>query len=131
FLNSMSDIFHVDITVQQIAEIYAMMFLTPEHTYIVLTKRAERAYEVLRGAEFWEEFWKACNRLHDKYIKPLEQAMYFEDELRSMWPLRNVWQGVSVENQDQMHRAYHLLKTPAYIRVLSLEPMIGPVDLSE
>lgn len=129
FLNSMSDIFHKDVSVVAIAEIYAMMFLNPNHTFIVLTKRADRASHVLRSEEFWQEFWKACNRLHDKYIKPLEQAMYFEDELKSMWPLKNVWQGVSIENIEQEERVTHLIETPAHVRVLSIEPLIGQVSI--
>jgi protein gp37 len=130
FLNSMSDIFHVDITVPQIAQIYAMMFLTQWHTYIVLTKRADRAYYVLNSVEFFEEFHKACNMLHDKYIQTLEQEMYQMIEIESMWPLRNVWQGVSVENQDTLNdRGNWLTKTPAHIRVISYEPALGPIDL--
>lgn len=130
FLNSMSDIFHKDVSVFAIAEIYAMMFLTPKHTYIVLTKRSDRAREILNSVEFWEDYWKACNRLHDKYIKPLSEALYFEDELQSMWPLKNVWQGVSVESQEQDQRIEDLAVTPAHIRVVSYEPAVGPLDFS-
>jgi protein gp37 len=130
FLNSMSDIFHKDVTIEAIAEIYAMMFLTPEHTYIVLTKRADRAKEVLTSEEFFDEYAKACNRLHDKYNQRLETWLYFEEELLTMWPLKNVWQGVSIENQEQANiRVPDLLKTPAHIRVLSCEPLIGEIDL--
>lgn len=130
FLNSMSDIFHKDITVQQIAEIYAMMFLNERHTFIVLTKRSNRACDVLNSAEFFEEFWKACNRLHDAYMMHLSETLYFEEELRSMWPLKNVWQGVSVEDQNTLNdRGYNLTITPAHIRVISYEPAVGPIDL--
>lgn len=75
FLNSMSDIFHKEVTVEQIAEIYAMMFLNPNHIFIVLTKRADRAKEVLKSKEFMCAYHKACNGLHDKYIQRLEQEM--------------------------------------------------------
>lgn len=131
FLNSMSDIFHKDITIQQIAEIYAMMFLNERHTFIVLTKRSNRACDVLNSAEFFEEFWKACNRLHDAYMMHLSETLYFEEELRSMWPLKNVWQGVSVESQEQDHRIDELANTPAHIRVVSYEPAVGALDLSQ
>lgn len=131
FLNSMSDIFHDSITVQQIAEIYAMMFLTPQHTYIVLTKRADRAKLILNAYEFMVEYCNACNRLHDKYIKSLSDLMYFDDEIKSMWPLKNVWQGVSVEDDSQLDRARNLVYTPAHIRVISYEPAVGPLNLNE
>jgi protein gp37 len=131
FLNSMSDVFHENVTVQQIAEIYAMMFLTPKHTYIVLTKRSSRAMTVLRSDEFFEQYWAACNRLHSKYIDTLSESLYFEDELRTDFPLENVWQGVSVERQQEDMRIDHLALTPARIRVVSYEPAIGPLDLSD
>lgn len=42
------------------------------------------------------------------------------------WP-KNVWMGVSVENQDVYHRIEHLMQVPAQIRWLSMEPLLGPV----
>jgi protein gp37 len=129
FLNSMSDIFHKDVTVQQIAEIYAMMALTDQHTYIVLTKRAERAKEVLSSDEFFVEFHCACNRIHDLHIGRLEQEMYQFIECKEFLPLKNVWQGVSVENNEQAEiRIPDLYKTPAHVHVLSCEPLLGPID---
>lgn len=130
FLNSMSDIFHKDVTVQQIAMIYAMMFLNDKHTFIVLTKRSEQAKDILNSKEFFIEYHNACNRLHDKYMQHLEQEMYQYDELQSMWPLRNVWQGVSAENQELFdERVADLMRTPAWIKVISIEPQVGPIDM--
>jgi protein gp37 len=43
------------------------------------------------------------------------------------WP-KNVWMGVSVENEDVMYRVHHLRQVPAHIRFLSCEPLIGPLD---
>lgn len=130
FLNSMSDIFHKDITVLQIAEIYAMMMLTPQHTYIVLTKRSDRAMEILKNGAFKFAYYKACNYLHDKYIKHLEQEMYQYDEIMDLWPLKNVWQGISAENQEMFdQRVDDLHHTEAWIRVVSIEPQIGPINM--
>jgi protein gp37 len=42
------------------------------------------------------------------------------------WPA-NIWMGTSIENQGFIHRAHHLLKVPAAIRFLSIEPLLGPV----
>jgi len=71
------------------------------------------------------------------------------ENIRGMWPQNgmgehvrthpsgfvvrnNVWLGVSVEDQQRAEeRIEHLLKTPAVVRFLSIEPLLGPVDLSE
>ena len=42
------------------------------------------------------------------------------------WP-KNVWMGVSVENEDAVSRVHHLQQTKAQVRFLSIEPLIGPV----
>src|SRR5262245_55196214 len=47
-----------------------------------------------------------------------------------LWP-PNVWMGVSVESQAQVIRAQRLPQVPARVRFLSVEPMLGPVDLSD
>jgi protein gp37 len=54
-----------------------------------------------------------------------ERALRFADRLP--WP-PNVWLGTSVESMDVAHRLTHLLKTPAHIRFLSAEPLLGPLD---
>jgi protein gp37 len=46
------------------------------------------------------------------------------------WP-ENVWLGVSLENQDYTWRIKHLQKSPAYIRFISIEPLLNPVSLDE
>ena len=43
------------------------------------------------------------------------------------WP-SNVWQGVSVENADYVSRVADLVKVPAAVRFLSVEPLLGPID---
>jgi protein gp37 len=43
------------------------------------------------------------------------------------WP-KNVWMGVSVENQGVKERITHLQRVPAHVRFLSLEPLLGPLD---
>jgi protein gp37 len=42
------------------------------------------------------------------------------------WP-RNVWMGVSIETQAHSHRAEELVKIPAAVRFLSVEPLLGPI----
>lgn len=56
---------------------------------------------------------------------------YQYGEIVSMWPLENVWQGVSIESQDYMQRVRDLAFTPARIRVVSAEPLLGPLNFNE
>lgn len=128
FSPSMSDLLHKNITLEYIAEVFAVMFLNPQHTFQVLTKRAERLPE-LDSLLFKTLFHKAINRLHDKYIKPLEQEMYQFIEAVSALPLPNVWLGVSVEGQPFDWRIKKLMMCPAAVYFISYEPAIGPLTL--
>jgi protein gp37 len=129
FLPSMSDLFHANIPLDYIAQVWAVMFLNPHHTFQVLTKRADRL-PLIASAEFYQLFAKYVNHLHDKYIQPLEQAMYFEEEAIDALPLPNVWIGTSCEDQQRAdERIPFLLQTPAAVRFLSCEPLIGPIDI--
>jgi protein gp37 len=133
FVNSMSDLFHEALTNEQIAAVFGVMAAAPRHTFQVLTKRAERMRDWFR--------WVAGERLPLRtiqYSPRLVCAVAAKDhgvdvgsvaEPRS-WPLPNVWLGVSVENQLAADtRIKHLLATPAAIRFLSCEPLLGPIQL--
>lgn len=108
FVNSMSDLFHENVPDDWIFKIFDVMKQTPQHTYQILTKRPER----MRN-----------------YMVTHQQP---QDYYNTGWqPLPNVWLGVSVENQQAAdERIPQLLKTPAAVRFLSCEPLLGPVDLS-
>lgn len=107
FVNSMSDLFHEDVPDSFIGEVWSKMLETPRHTYQVLTKRPERMLPIV--TRLVEE----CRR------KGLREAT-------------NVWLGVSVEDQAAADkRVPLLLQTPAAIRFLSCEPLLGPVDLNK
>lgn len=130
---SMSDPFHESLTNEQIAAAFGVMSVTP-HTYFVLTKRIDRAVN-------WET-WVSCeSKRHDKstmdYCKYVA-GKYTNNKLvheRSidpwMWPLKNVWMGVSVENQDEMWRVDELARISAHGRFVSFEPLLGGIDLSD
>jgi protein gp37 len=98
FVCSMSDLFGEFVPENFIDEIFEMMAHSPQHTFIVLTKRARRMKEYLtRGQEDW--------------------------------PLRNVWLGISCEDQASAdNRIPLLLQTPAAVRFLSYEPALNCVD---
>jgi protein gp37 len=140
FVNSMSDLFHEGLTNEQIAAVFGVMAAAPQHTFQVLTKRAKRMRE-------WFE-WIAARptalitipfspRLVCRYEAGLildpdatNHALGTESQPRQ-WPLPNVWLGVSVENQAAAdERIPELLHTPASVRFLSCEPLIGPVNIS-
>lgn len=116
FVNSMSDLFHDDIPDEFIARVWAVMAQAPQHTFQVLTKRHGRMRSLLRSETFEAAVFGACEG---------EFEGYFE------LPLPNVWLGVSVENQQWADiRIPALLGTPAAVRFLSCEPLLGPVDLT-
>lgn len=118
FVNSMSDLFHDQVPDEFIAHLWAVMAQTPAHTYQILTKRHGRMRSLLGTAAF--------------KLTVLAQARDIDPYRRSpMWPLNNVWLGVSVEDQKHAElRIPALLDTPAVVRFLSCEPLLGPVDLT-
>lgn len=134
FVSSMSDLFHDDITFEQIAAVFGVMAACPQHTFMCLTKRARRMRE-------WFE-WAGD---HDPWSVILrEAAMYLVDDIVSCnrvtaaaafdvphpWPLPNVMLGVSTEDQDTAdERIPELLKTPAALRWISAEPLLAELDL--
>lgn len=158
FVNSMSDLFHEDVPDEFIAQTFVTMMLAKDHTHQILTKRADRMsdlvprlkalmrdvmYQAIKsydngGPEPW--FFRRQGRHHgaprDYWIE-----RWYNDHTENdpknphldwrNWPLRNVWLGVSVENQRYAdERIPLLLQTPAAVRFISAEPLLGPVDLT-
>lgn len=121
FVNSMSDLFHADVPDEYIAQVFAVMALTPDVTYQVLTKRHGRMRSLLSSEVFRGLVWR--------HAASVAAALtLYADGFR--WPLPNVWLGVSVEDQKRADlRIPALLDTPAAVRWLSCEPLLGPVDL--
>ena len=113
FVNSMSDLFHKDVPEDFIAEVFAVMARCQHHVFQILTKRPERMQAFCsKEAHWWGN--KACIASKDYYNKPLP----------------NVWLGVSAEDQDTFdERVPVLLQTPAAVRWVSLEPLLGHIDL--
>lgn len=107
FVNSMSDLFHDEIPRDYIGEIFDVMAKATQHTFQILTKRHARMRSVV-------------SRIFD------------DGDFGIIPPLENVWLGVSAENQKWADiRIPALLDTPAFIRFVSIEPLLGPIDLSE
>ncbi len=115
FVNSMSDLFQAGVPFEFVDQVFAIMAATPQHTYQILTKRADRMLQYLKEMENDE---KDMHRWQGETHAELQ------------WPLPNVWLGVSVENQQYAdERIPLLLQTPAAKRFVSYEPALGPIDL--
>jgi len=117
FVNSMSDVFAEPLSWMDIAKIFAVMALTPRHTFQVLTKRPGRMLEFMTNPRT-----RAAVELQMQAFKPGSSL--------HCWPLPNVWMGASTEDQKRAaERIPLLLQVPAAVRFLSMEPLIGGVSL--
>ncbi|WP_280317256.1 phage Gp37/Gp68 family protein [Nocardia wallacei] len=123
FVNSMSDLFHADIPDEFIARVFAVMAATSQHTYQILTKRHGRMASLVGSDRF--ESMVAAAFLYDDTVPDGARTS-------GTWPLRNVWLGVSAEDQKRADlRIPALMKTPAAVRFVSAEPLLGPIDLND
>ena len=124
FVCAHGDLFHEDVPDEWIDWVFAVMALCPQHTFQVLTKRPERGRVYLRlviDAGRHLDIQNAADKLKYRYRQPTDRG----------WPLPNVWIGTSVENQATANeRIPHLLSTPAAVRFVSAEPLLGPVNFA-
>jgi protein gp37 len=102
FVNSMSDLYHRDVPLWFIGEVYAVMEQASQHTFQILTKRPQRAAGIHPG-------------------------LLFEEPDGEWRPLSNVWLGTSIESDRYVYRADFLRDTPAAVRFLSCEPLLEPL----
>ena len=104
FVNSMSDLFHELVPFDYIDRVFTVMAEADRHTFQVLTKRPDRMLAYFEHA-----------------------ADYMGLTLADLRPWPNVWLGVSIENRRFVHRADVLRDTPAAVRFISAEPLLGPL----
>jgi protein gp37 len=157
FVNSMSDLFYEEFTNEEIAAVYGVMAACPQHTFQILTKRARRRREWFGWLDsearrvavsdpdspWWRAFVcivaasKALGRVtsvevnRDGSLNTRGKHDVLSGAGGATWPLANAWEGVSVEDQDAAdERILELLRTPAAVRFLSCEPLLGPLDLT-
>ncbi len=136
FVNSTSDLFHEAVPDEWIDQVFAVMALAPQHTFQVLTKRPERMRAYLAASRSSVICREAFDLVCEDYIanpksRLGDQCIMTGDipHLRD-WPLPNVWLGTSIEDQATADtRIPHLLSTPAAVRFISAEPLLGPVTL--
>lgn len=102
FVNSMSDLFHVDIPEDYLRRVFEVMLRVNRHIYQVLTKRPARA---VRFFDTNQDLFPA-GRIPE-----------------------HIWMGTSVESQEVTYRVRQLRDLPAEVRFLSCEPLLGPLQL--
>lgn len=135
FVNSMSDLFHENVPYEVVDRIFAIMALCPQHTFQLLTKRSARMREYMTSIGNGDG--ERIPGWRDAMIEGMAQKLHHEmtGEYPSLWlavnlPLRNVWLGVSAEDQPRAdQRIPDLLATPAAVRFVSAEPLLGPLRL--
>lgn len=151
FVNSMSDLFHESLSNEEVAAVFGVMAACPQHTFQVLTKRSARMRKWFNWIEefgglgpYIRSYAEALRGFFDSVIKT---EVYRGKTARSsadpwcsvfnaagvpVWPLPNLWLGVSTGTQKAAdERIPDLLSTPATVRFISAEPLLEPLDLSE
>jgi protein gp37 len=125
FVCSMTDLFGEWVPEEWLDEVFAVALLNPRHVFQVLTKRAKRMKEYLNAGATESRVRTAAERLYIG-VPPRTRRRLVTDRL---WPLGNVWAGVSVELGALAWRAnLHLAETNAAVRWVSAEPLLGPLD---
>lgn len=130
FVDSMSDLFHEDVPFEFIDEVFAVMGRSQQHTFMILTKRPERMYEYFQEPARYQRIMRWAFKIDAGPIALTDAQIGsgISDPVRFPWP--NVWLGVSVENQQMAARRIPwLVKTPAAVKFISVEPMLGPLNL--
>lgn len=138
FVNSLSDTFHESNSFEHIAALFGVMAATPQHTYQLLTKRPQRMREWFDWVQHHElgcPISNIGNAAAFALAALSDDGSSFPESIaevsRMAWPLPNVWLGVSAENQPTAdERIPLLLQTPAAVRFVSAEPLLGPVSFS-
>ena len=140
FVCAHGELFAESVPDDWIDRVFAVMALAPQHTFQLLTKRARQMREYMTAPRVADRVYDiVCdeamlNRANvtllvdaglEKYAPPGPRVVL------GTWPLRNVWLGVSAEDQTRAdERIPDLLATPAAVRWVSAEPLLGPIDFA-
>jgi protein gp37 len=141
FVNSMSDLFHENVPDDVIDRVLAVGALCPRHTLQILTKRPERMLRYMSDPGTPRRVYEQACDMAVELALPVTLIAPGIDPARApagtriyldRWPLNNAWLGVSVEDTfSAATRIPYLLRTPAAIRFLSCEPLLGPIDFDD
>lgn len=125
---TLGDLFHPDVPDEFIDRVFAAMAHSGHHRLLLLTKRPVRMQAYLTTR-------RRRARINDAACQCVGAPVWSQQDdeeplpVGPEWPLRNVWLGVSVEDQATADaRIPILLQTPAAHRWVSVEPMIGLID---
>jgi protein gp37 len=124
FVAAHGDLFHKGVKDEWLDKIFAVMQSARRHTFQILTKRPERMREYISQlstiADGANQEWFSRG-----FVWPVASK-----EAREEWPFKNVWLGTTAEDQERAdERIPHLLATPAAVRFVSIEPMLGDIEL--
>ncbi len=133
FVNSMSDLFHEAVPDDFIDYVFGIMWAClwardqqPGHIFQVLTKRAERMHDYLRQDRRKQWASAAVNKGGGA-----DPDRIWDQVIDATGPHPRIWLGVSIEDQKTAdERIPPLLETPAAVRWVSAEPLLGPVNLN-
>lgn len=125
FVNSMSDTFHEGFTDEEIDQVFAVMGLAYWHTFIVVTKRSDRMRRYLSDPTTPARLQVIVGRMLAERATGIAIP---SSEL--LWPLKNVWLLVSVEDMKTANERLHdLMRTPAFVHGVSAEPLLELLTL--
>jgi len=111
-----NDLFHEAVPFIVIIHALSIMARSPQHTFLILTKRAQRMADIMTSETTPNDVW-------------LQTEKGLDDE-PALWPLQNVWNGLTVCNQEEAdEKIPEFLKVPGK-KFLSIEPMLGPIDFA-
>lgn len=138
FVNDMGDTFHPEVSFTYITAMFGVMAACPQHTFMLLTKRPERMLEFYRWVEkremegrsmFCDDSpeWRIWQMLH---VSARRKGVKVPSHHGGGWPLPNVWVGTTCEDQTRAEeRIPFLIQVPAVVRFLSLEPLLGDINI--
>ncbi len=123
FVCAHGDLFHESVPDEWLDEIFAVMCLAPQHTFQILTKRAKRMREYMISLE---------SRPDDIGMTAARHVNFEDIPEYDEWPPKHLQLGVSAEDQERAdERILHLAETPAAMRWVSVEPLLGEIDLTK
>ena len=128
FVCAHSDLFHENVPVEWVDKIFAVMAMCPSHTFQILTKRPRRMHDYIVQFDGDEAMERVIGQA--EFIAGSRGAEVVMNA--TMVALPNVWIGVSAEDQAAADsRIPALLETPAAVRWLSAEPLLGPMEIDD
>lgn len=135
FVNSMSDLFHEEVSFEFIAAHHGVMALCQSLTFLTLTKRMHRALDFAKWlADQGDDPLAVCLATLERFFPFLRERTLLQDRVEGThlpaWPLPNLQFGFSAEDQPRWdERREHVLEYPAAVHWVSIEPLLGRVDI--